>query len=267
MPPNKHSRFNQTGIPKVNNSQNAKIIDVTADNVEQTGFFCYMSKPKTEGYQRKLNWIKARFPEGMRIKMLELPLRGFIEYIPGEYAWRSVNASGYIFIHCLWVVGKSRGKGLAGVLLEECINDARAAGLNGVAMVTSERIWLAGKQLLLKQGFVSVAEVPPFNLMVKKFNDAPDPSFTGDWEQKASRLGDGLTVVYSDQCPYIPDATNAVLEFAQKRNIPFRALELKSSHDVRQLAPSPYGVFSIAYNGKLLAYHYLLPKDLEKLLP
>ena len=160
---------------------NPKIIEVTADNVDQTGFFCYMSKRKTEGFQRKLNWLKDRFAEGMRIKMLALPERGFIEYIPGEYAWRAVNAKGYLFIHCLWIVGKSKGKGSAGKLLDECINDAKAAGMNGVAMVTSERIWLAGKDLLLKHGFESVAEVPPFNLMVKKFGDVPSPSFTGDY--------------------------------------------------------------------------------------
>jgi len=247
--------------------QNIKLIDVNADNVEQTGFFCYMSKRKTEGFRRKLQWLKARFSEGMRIKMLELPERGFIEYIPGEYAWRAVNASGYLFIHCLWVVGKSRGKGLAGVLLAECIKDAQTAGLNGVAMVTSERVWLLGKKLLLKHGFESVDEAPPFNLMVKKFNTAAAPAFTGNWEQKARRFGDGLTVIRSDQCPYIPDATNAVLEFGKERNIPTQVVELKSSQEVREITPSPYGAFSIVHNGQLLAYHYLLPKDLKKMLP
>lgn len=245
--------------------RNFKIIDVDAENVEQTGFFCYMSKRKTEGFQRKLNWLKARYAEGMRIKIFELPERGFIEYIPGEYAWRAVDAKGYMFIHCLWVVGKSKGKGLAGVLLEECIKDAKASGMKGVAMVTSERVWLIGKKLLLKHGFESVSEVSPFNLMVLKFNDSHLPTFTGDWEQKASRYGQGLTVIRSDQCPYIPDATNTVLEFAEERGIPSQVVELNSCQDIRDLAPSPYGVFSIVYNGRLLAYHYLLPKDLVKI--
>jgi hypothetical protein len=64
-------------------TKRAKLIDVTAENVAEKGFFCYMSKPKAAGHQRKLNWLKARFAEGMRIKMFELPQRGFIEYIPG----------------------------------------------------------------------------------------------------------------------------------------------------------------------------------------
>lgn len=92
----------------------AKLIEVTIDNVAVKGFFCCMSKSKAAGYQRKLHWLKARFAEGLRIKMYELPQRGFIEYIPGEYAWRPVDAKGYMFIHCLWVVGKSKDQGLGG---------------------------------------------------------------------------------------------------------------------------------------------------------
>ncbi len=246
--------------------KNYNIVNVNSDNVDQTGFFCYMSKQKSEGFAKKLNWLKDRFNEGMRIKMFELPDRGFIEYIPGEYAWRAVNAEGYMFIHCLWIVGKSKKKGLATILLDECIRDAQAAGMNGVAMVTSEHVWLIGKKLLVKHGFESVEEQKPFNLMVKKFNEAPSPSFCQNWEQKASKYGEGLTVLYSDQCPYIFDATNTVLEFAKVHGIKNQAVEIKSCLDVRELTPSPYGVFSIVYNGSLLAYHYLLPKDLVKLL-
>ena len=78
-------------------------------NVDETGFFCYMSKRKSEGYLRKLAWTKARFDEGMRIRMLRLPERGFIEYIPGEMAWRAVHAPGHMIIHCLWVIGSNQG--------------------------------------------------------------------------------------------------------------------------------------------------------------
>ncbi len=243
-----------------------RIISVNAGNVDRTGFFCYMSKPKSEGFRRKLAWLKARFTEGMHIKMLELPERGFIEYLPGEYAWRAVNAPGYMVIHCLWVVGKSKGKGYAGLLIEECLRDAERAGLRGVAMVTSERIWLAGKKILARHGFESADEAPPFNLMVKRFESGALPSFPKDWEQRAKRFGSGLTVIRSDQCPYIPDATELVLETARQHQIPARVFELKSSQEIRDLSPSPYGVFAIVLDGRLLVYHYLMPKDLQELL-
>jgi len=240
-----------------------QIIDVQADNVSQTGFFCYMSQRKTEGYQRKLSWLKERLAEGMRIKMFKLPERGFIEYLPGEYAWRSVSTNGYMFIHCLWVVGRSKGKGLATMLLDECIMDAKKSGMLGVAMVTSEGNWLVGKEFLLKHGFVSVDSVPPsFELMVKKFGNAPSPTFTKDWARKLSRCGKGITVFRSDQCPYIENAVKIVLDMAEELGIKCRVVELNSCSDVRNVAPSAFGVFSVVYDGKLVAHHYIGNKDL-----
>lgn len=134
-------------------TKNVNIIDVNGENVEKTGFFCFMSKRKSEGFKTKMDWVKARFDEGMRIKMPALPERGFIEYIPGEYAWRAIHAEDYMVVHCLWVVGKSKKKGLGGRLLEMCIEDAEKSGKKGVAMVTSEKVWLTGKKIFLKYGF------------------------------------------------------------------------------------------------------------------
>ncbi len=245
----------------------AQLIEVTAENVAETGFFCCMSKPKSQGYQSKLNWLKARFAEGMRIKMYKLPQRGFIEYIPGECAWRTVEAKGYMFIHCLWVVGKSKNQGLGGRLLKACIEEARDAGMHGVAMLASEGNWLAGKKLLLKHGFKSVAQAPPsFDLIAMKFDNAPPPVLLNSWEKKAAQFALGLTVFRSDQCPYIDDAVKTVLHTAQRLGLESRVVELKTSEEVRNLAPSPYGVFSIVYNGKLLSHHYLLEKELLKRL-
>ncbi len=241
-----------------------KIIDVTADNVSETGFFCYMSKRKTEGFRRKLEWVKKRFTEGMRIKMFQLPLRGFIEYIPGEYAWRAVNAKRYMFIHCLWVVGQSRGKGLVTLLLNECIKDAKKSGMHGVAMVTSERDYLVKNKFLFKQGFESVDKAPPtFELMVKKFGNFPSPSFSGDWKKKMERYGKGITVFRSDQCPYIVNYVKAVKEKAKELGIKCQVVELNSSRDVRNLAPSAYGVYGIVLNGKILTYNNLMKNKLS----
>ncbi len=163
-----------------------KIIEVNERNVTETGFFCMMSKRKSEGYKRKAKWLQTRFAEGMKIKTLDLSEggRGFIEYIPGEYAWRPVEAKGYMFIHCLWVVGKSKDKRYGTLLLNECLEDARKMGMKGVAMVTSKSVWLVDGSFLEKHGFQSVDQTPPsFDLMVKSFGKARHPTFTGDWER------------------------------------------------------------------------------------
>jgi hypothetical protein len=169
--------------------------------------------------------------------------------------------------NCLWIVGKSKGQGLGGRLLKECIKDARDAGMHGVAMLTSEGNWLADKKLLLKHGFTSVAQSPPaFDLMVMPFDEAPPPKLLNHWEQKAEQFGRGITVFRSNQCPYIDDAVKTVLNTAHRLGIESRVVELKTSEEVRNLAPSPYGVFGIVYNGRLLSHHYLLEKELLKRL-
>lgn len=234
-----------------------EIIDVHARNVEETGFFCYMSKHKTEGWKRKLLWLRERFAEGLKIKMLRLPERGFIEYVPGEVSWRAIQAKGFMVIHCLWVVGRSKGKGLASALLEACIEDARRAGMKGVAMLASEGSYMKWKKFLAEHGFVTVDTAPPsFELMALKFDQARSPAFTKDREQKARAYGKGLVILRSDQCPYFEDATQALLETAKKKGIPSKVIELPTAKEVRALAPSPYGVYSVVLDGRMIPSHY-----------
>lgn len=249
-------------------SEQVEIVPVGASNVVKHGFFCYKSKKKAEGYQRKLAWLNQRFSEGMQIRILYENGRsvGFIEYIPGEYAWRAVNAPNTLFIHCLWVVGRGKGKGYGSRLLELCLEDARRQGKDGVAMTTSSRVWLADNQLLFKRGFQRVDTAEPFDLMYYPFNGGTTPTFPTNWEERMAPYSSGLTVFRTDQCPYVVDAVNTVLDAAQELDIEARALEFTSARQVQAESPTPYGVFGILYNGRLLSYHYLLKKDLVKML-
>ena len=243
------------------------VLGVDAGNVDSLGFFCYMSKKKSVGYQKKLGWLKARFAEGMKIKLLELPERGFIEYIPGEYAWRTLAAPGYLVIHCLWVVGKSKGKGYAKKLLDECLRDAEETGKNGVAMLTSEKNWLVSKKLFVARGFETVAQAEPaFSLMVKRFGDAELPTLLDNRDAVCRRHPRGLTLFRSDQCPYIEDAISNAVAVAEKAGVEWHVVDLTSAAEVRELSPFPFGTFGMVLNGQPLSYHYLLEKDLLPLL-
>lgn len=245
------------------------IIEVTKDNVNELGFFCRMTKMDTKGNQLKLKWLEERFNEGLKIKMLNLSEggRGFIEYIPGKYSWRAIDAPDYMVIHCLWVVGKSQKKGYGKLLLKECEKDAKAAGLKGVVMLTSEKPWLAGCKIFEKNGFKSAAEYPPaYNLMVKKFGTVKDPVFSCDFEKNVAKYKSGLTVIYANQCPYMDDAVNQIKEIADRKKIKFNAVELKSAKEVREKSVIPYGTFGVVYEGKVIGSYYMLPKDLEKVL-
>ena len=246
-------------------SETVEIISFDSENLTNHGFFCYKSKPKSDGYRQKLDWLSQRQAEGLRMKILVEGKRsmGFIEYIPGEYAWRAVRAADYLVIHCLWVVGMGKGKGYASQLLGLCEQEARDLGMAGVAMVSSSGNWLAGEAILLKNGYRRVDQAPPtFQLMVKPFGEGMLPSFPGDWPARQARYGPGLTAVRTPQCPYIDNAAQIVAEVAEERGLGFQEVELTSAAEVQEKAPSPYGVFAILSDGLLLSYHYLTRSEL-----
>lgn len=237
-----------------------QILDTNADNICDHPL-CGYKNIKQEGYKRKTDWLKRRFKEGMKVKMLHSAKDGsvgMIEYVPGKYAWRAVDAEGYMFIHCLFIIPKKyKGKGLGSLMVEECVKDARRQKMDGVAVVTRKGTWMASKELFLRNGFEVVDTAPPdFQLLARKLKkSAPSPRFEGDWDKKLRKYDKGLTIIRSDQCPYVAKALREISETAEKTyGIKPRLVELKSSKQA-QGAPSPFGVFSIILDGKLVADH------------
>jgi GNAT superfamily N-acetyltransferase len=248
-----------------------EIVDIGPENVAKLGFFCYMSKPKSPGYKQKREWLDNRFAEGLKIKIVhEHGGRdvAFIEYIPGEYAWRAVNAPGYLVIHCMWVVGKGKGKGYGRHLLQACLEEARLQGKRGIVMISSDQTWLAKKGFFLNQGFEQIAQTPPsFQLLVRRFDETASlPSFPDDWGARQAAYGPGLTIVRTAQCPYIQDATDSFIQLAQDKNVPARVVKLSSAQELQQTAPCAYGVFGVVFNGRLLTYHPIKAAEFEKCL-
>ena len=238
---------------------NIEIIRVDSNNISQYKPTCFLN-PKNEGYQIKLEWLKKRFSEGLKIKLLYLEKErkciGFIEYIPGEYAWRAVDAKGYMFIHCIWISpNKHKRKGYGSLLVKECIKDAKTEGKYGVAVITSEGPFMAGKALFLKNEFKSAASVKPsFELMVKTLKKGSLPKFK-DWEKQLSKYK-GLNIIYANQCPWVARSIKDLGEIAKKKGLKLNVTELKNAKQA-QNAPSIYATFNLVYNGKLLVDHYI----------
>jgi len=235
-----------------------EIVDTNASNIDSYGFCGY--KNTRQEYRRKIDWLKQRFTEGMKFKVLysgSEGMVGFIEYIPGEYTWRAVEAKGYMVIHCIAnYYRKHREKGYGTLLVEESIKDADREKMHGVAVVTRKGTWMAGKELFIRNGFEVVDTAPPdFELLVRRFADAPLPEFKGDWERRLSQYRSGLTIIHSDQCPYVVKAVKEIPETAkEKYGIEPEIIELKNCEEA-QNAPSAFAIFGIVYNGKLVADH------------
>ena len=242
---------------------------IDASNVDRYGFFCYKSKPKTAGFKKKRDWLEGCLAEGLRLKIIYEGKRsaGFVEYAPGEYTWRAVNAPGYMVIHCMWVVGSGKGKGYGARLLEQVEAEAQSKGMFGVVTISSQSTWLAKKGFFLSQGYQVVDHAPPsFELLVKTIGSPALPSFPRDWEERLKRIPNGLVVYHSGQCPYLAMFVSSLVTAADKLTIPVETVELQNSYDARHLSPSAYGVFGVVYNGKLLSYRPIGGKTLREML-
>ena len=235
-----------------------EVVNIDSGNVCNLSLCGYKSLEQ-EGYRRKTEWLKKRFPEGMGVKVLHVPGEGavgYIEYTPGEYTWRPVEAPGYLTIHCIMIYRKKyKEAGCGSLLLNECLKDAKKRKVNGVAAVTSGGTWMAGRGLFVKHGFESVDAAPPsFDLMVKKMRKGPLPRFRGGWEERARKCGKGLVIIRSDQCPCIAKSAKEIAETADALGISVRVKELKTCRQAQNV-PSPYGIFNLVYDGRLIADH------------
>ena len=78
-----------------------EIVDTKAGNISSCSF-CGYKDANSLGHRRKTDWLKERYAEGLRFKVLRSQRSGdigMIEYALGNHAWRPVEAEGYLVIH------------------------------------------------------------------------------------------------------------------------------------------------------------------------
>jgi len=243
-------------------AEKIKVFEITQNNLHESPI-CGIKNIEHEGRIRKTNWLKTYFKKGLKAKVLLTEKNvqfGYIEYLPGEYAWRGVEADGYMFIHCLWTYFKKyQRKGYGKFLINACIDDAKKAKMKGVAVVARKKPWLADSSIYLKNGFQVVDTAPPdYELLVKKFNkSATNPKFKDNWDKKLKKYGKGLTIICANQCPHTIRFADKIADMARKTyKLKPRIVELNTYRQA-QNAPTPYTVFAVIFNGRLLADHQI----------
>jgi GNAT superfamily N-acetyltransferase len=237
-----------------------RLVEVHAGNFDSMPC-CGIKDAEHPGRCEKRCWFQATRKFGVRLKTLMAPdgsACGHIEYLPGEYAWRAVNAHGYLFIHCLWIRSKEhRRQGWGSLMIEAALEDARREGREGVAALSRTGPWLADSRIYKANGFVPSDFAPPdFELLAYKFDpDVPGPKFRGDRGRKQERYPNGLTIIRSGQCPYIAKFSAEIVEAAREEyNLEPAVVDLRSYREA-QNAPTPYAVFAVIYEGRVVADH------------
>jgi len=235
-----------------------EIVELDDENIDEKGCYCLRSKPNSTGYINKNKWLMGRFNEGLKyIKILENGRpAGFIEYTPIEYSSRVVYGENYLVIHCLWV--NITKKGYASKLINKSIQDAKEQSKDGVIVITNpDTSWTPSKDVFIKNNFIEVDHAPyGFELLVNKFGESPDPYFPNDWDKRLELFRE-LTILRTQQCPFVDISTDNVIKGAKKLGINAEIIDIKNREELLRLSPTPYGIYSVIYKNKLIAFHRL----------
>lgn len=246
-----------------------RYVTLTAENLEDQHLCCALGDPKhQEGVRRKKAWLRERFKEGLVFRKLDVRGKAFIEYAPGEKAWRPVAADGWLVIHCLWVSGQLAGKGHGRTLLQFCLDDAKRRGKVGVAVAAAKtkRPFLSDPAFFKKHGFEVVDSAGEFILLARRLKKTgPDPRFA-DAVGQVGRSTKGCFVGrYTDQCPFNAHWAGEVAEALKRAGRTARVEHLRTLEEAQQVR-SPLGAYGLERDGVLITHHLQTPGAVERLL-
>lgn len=242
-------------------------IKLTTENLDTEHICCAISNDKDPQVRSKKAWLKDRIPEGLVFLKGNVRGKCFIEYIPAEYAWVPIEASGYMHINCFWISGSYKGHGYANALLDACIEDAKAKGMFGLTVISSPKKmpFLSDPKYLAYKGFLPADTAEPhFTLLYLPFSEnAAVPKFR---EQAKTPRTDqqGFVLYYSPGCPFTAKYVPIIEQLAAKQNIPFVSIFLDSCKKA-QNAPAPWTNYALFYNGKYITNEILSEKKFAAL--
>lgn len=237
-----------------------EIITVNSSNIDKEHICCAISDVKGENcVASKKAWMKERFKDGLVFKKLNARGKVFIEYLPAENAWCPVEAPGYMFINCFWVSGQYAGKGYGSLLLQECLEDARAMGKKGVVVMSSQvkKPFLSDPRYLKHKGFrIGDTAQPFYELLYLPFEEGSEPPRFKPCAKSGPIQEDGLMLCYSHQCPFSEKYALLIAETAHKKGIPIK-LKKYNTKEEAQNAPVPSTSYSLFYNGGFITNEIL----------
>ncbi|MCD4752853.1 MAG: GNAT family N-acetyltransferase [Anaerolineaceae bacterium] len=246
-----------------------EIIKLTERNIEKEHICCAIADKKSkEGYEAKKQWLKNQFSDGYVFKKLDVRGKVFIEYVSAENAWSPIDAPDYMLINCFWVSGQYKGKGHGKALYQECVTDSKDK--NGIIVVTGKKKqpFMSEKKFFQKQGFelCDTAE-PYFELWYKKFkSDAPIPKFKDCAKNGECDNKEGITVYYTNACPFTEYYVNTELvKVAKEKGKALKVVKI-TNREQAQNHFVPFTNYSVFNNGKFVTQHILNEKYFDRFI-
>ncbi len=245
-----------------------ELIKITHDNLEQEHICCAISNNKDVQVMSKKAWLEERLDEGLVFLKGNVRGKCFIEYIPAEYAWAPIEASGYMYIDCLWVSGQYKGHGYSNLLLDSCIEDSQAKGKKGLVVLSSKKKtgFLSDPKYMRYKGFEAADTAAPyFELLYFPFDKSADKPCFSRVVKEHRDMDEGFTLYYTNQCPFTAKYVPILEEMAKERKAPLKAVHIQTREQAQNV-PTPFTTFSLFYDGEFMTHEILSEKKFLKIL-
>ena len=250
-----------------------EFLTLTKENIDSEHICCAISDKKSvQGYADKKQWIKQRIDQGY--VFLKLPVRGkvFIEYCPVEVSLLPVEAPNFMVINCFWVSGKYKKSGYGQALLQQCIDDSKLKGRDGLVVLCSDRKrpFLSDKKFFIKQGFTVCDTADPyFELLTLSFSKKIKPRFSDSVSRVQKVNSEGFIAFYSKQCVYTNYYTDLQAQIASKYNLSYQKVLIENREQALN-SPSPFTAYALYFRGKFITHELTAEKKfitiIERLL-
>lgn len=247
-----------------------EIIKLSEKNIQDEHICCaFTSKDCAAGYQMKKDWLKTEFKNGYSFQKLDAKAKVFIEYVPLKDSWLPIDGGNFMVINCFWVSGRYKGNGFGKKLLSKCVEDASA--MDGIITITAEkkRPYMNDPGFFKKQGFELIDEAPPYFKLWGRRNKgskAAFPKFKDSAKAASSTDKEGITVYYSNTCPFTEYYNRSFLQqYADGKGIPLKINHIKTQEDGRNM-PIPWIINSVFYKGEFVSLDVKADKHLDKFI-
>lgn len=244
-----------------------KYINLDSNNIMEEHICCAIGDSKHQlGVDRKKEWLKEKFKDGLVFRKLDARGKIFIQYEPVETAWVPVIGNNYIYIYCLWVAGSFKNQNMGRELLEYAINDAKSRNMSGICTIVSKKKkpFLGEKTFFEHFGFKVVDAIDEYELIALQFDEKETPKFS-DSARKMMIENDNFTIYYSNECPYVEYEIEELSNYAKDNNLNIDFIKIDTLEKAKQM-PCVFNNWANFYHKKFISNTILNANALKKLI-
>ncbi|WP_146636195.1 hypothetical protein [Nioella nitratireducens] len=230
------------------------VITVSPPNLERTGFLSLEQGFAGPSRATRRDWLLERFSEGLQVRMLRPPLRGFVEFAPCRVSWQPLACNGdSVVIERLEIDPGSRPSPGLGTLLRAAEEWAGYFGFASVLLPIRAEAGVSARALS-DHGYCCVDRTVGKTGLWMRVLHGPTllPFLPQDWQARTAALGPGLVVQSGGQSDEQHDIAQGLLDRATAAGLPARFDLLTCAEDARKRTVWPGTLFSVVLDGEVI---------------